>query len=219
MTLEEYKARYGGQNHVAPGWDAIDASLRALYGDQKPQHCGTIIKHFLGGRDPIDGISTYQSDAGGAAHLHFCTYGFSALYYDEEAVGQDFSRFGFELTFRLKPSQEDHEPPIWVCNLIQNIARYVFESGKWFEEGHWIPANGPIRADAQTDIVGLMFVHDPQLPAMETPHGRVEFLQMVGLTSSEVADLMAKRRTTTEIAATLSKADPYLVTDLARSGA
>ena len=26
----------------------------------------------------------------------------------------------------------------WACNLLQNLAKYVFKSGKWFEEFHFI---------------------------------------------------------------------------------
>ena len=94
----------------------------------------------------------------------------------KDSVGKDFSRFGFELTFRLASQGEERDELVWVCNLIQNLARYVFESGRWFEEHHWIPANGPIKLDTDTDMVGLIFVRDPELPPTDTPHGRVEFL-------------------------------------------
>ena len=79
-------------------------------------------------------------------HLHLVTYGFSHLYYDEDHLGKDFSRFGFELTFRLRQDPADDDMPMWAINLSQNIALYVFKSGKWFEPGHYIPANGPIKA-------------------------------------------------------------------------
>ncbi|RDH41783.1 suppressor of fused domain protein [Zooshikella ganghwensis] len=139
MELEEYKSSFNSED-AAPGWDAIDSVLKQVYAEQEPKHWGTIIKYMLGGPDPLDGISAYQSSAGNRDHLHFCSYGFTSLYYDEEAVGQEFSKFGFELTFRLLSKLPPDEEPIWVCNLMQNLARYVFESGKWFEEYHWIPA-------------------------------------------------------------------------------
>ena len=47
--LAEYKRLYGGRDDAAPGWDAIDACLREVYGDQEPRHRGTVIKHVLGG--------------------------------------------------------------------------------------------------------------------------------------------------------------------------
>lgn len=193
MDLTEYRKLYGGDDSdAAPGWDAIDSRLKAVYDSQEARHWGTVVNAMLGGPDPIDGISAYESRAGGINHLHFCTYGYSELYYNEEAVGKDFSGFGFEMTFRLASPLPPIEQPAWVWNLLQNLARYVFNSGKWFEEYHWIPANGPIRLEYETDIVGLAFAHDPELPPVESPHGRVEFLQAFGITSGELASLIAK---------------------------
>lgn len=216
MDLAEYQRLYGDRDDAAPGWDAIDRAVDPLYPGQTPKHWGTIIKHMLGGPDPIDGISAYECRDGGVDHLHFLTYGYSSLYYDEESVGGDFSRYGFEMTFRLASPLPPTEDPIWVCNLLQNLARYVFKSGKWFEPNHWIPANGPIRADSSTDIVGLAFASDPRLPAIDTPHGRVEFLQAFGLTSSEVAALKAKQQSAAEIIARQQAMNPLLITDLNR---
>jgi hypothetical protein len=79
MELAEYKRRFGGQDDAAPGWDAITCRLDEVYQGQEPKHWGTIIKHMLGGPDPIDGISAYECHDGGRDHLHFCTYGFTSL--------------------------------------------------------------------------------------------------------------------------------------------
>lgn len=70
----------------------------------------------------------------------------------------------------------------------------MFESGKWFANYHWIPANGPIRADYQTEIVGLAFLNDPTLAPVDSPHGRVEFVQAFGVTQTEVDALKGKTR-------------------------
>jgi len=216
MNLDEYKRQFEGKD-ASPGWAAIDSRLKEVYGEAEPRHWGTIIKHMLGGPDPLDGISAYECDGGGVAHLHFVTYGYTSLYYDEEAVGGDFSRFGFEMTFRLASAVPPQEEPLWVCNLLQNLARYVFESGKWFEPFQWIPANGPIRADYETDIVGLAFLSDPALEPVASPHGRVEFIQAFGITQSELDTLKEDRTRTAEaLVAHHREANPLLVTDLMR---
>src|SRR5215831_11671967 len=101
MDLAEYKRRYGERDDAAPGWEAINTRLEEVYPGQEPMHWGTILKYMFGGRDPIDGISAYQCRDGGVDHLHFITFGYSSLYYDEESVGKDFSSYGFEMTFRL----------------------------------------------------------------------------------------------------------------------
>jgi hypothetical protein len=219
MNLDEYKRRYGGRDDAAPGWDAITGRLTEVYKDQEPRHWGTVVKHMLGGPDPIDGISAYECKSGGRDHLHFCSYGFTSLYYDEEAVGGEFSRFGFELTFRLASPLPPQEDPIWVCGLIQNLARYVFKSGKWFEPYHWIPAGGPIRAKSDTALVGLAFLGDPTLPGVDSPHGRVEFVQMFGITQAELDQIKGKSRSCQDIVEEHRRNNPLLVTDLARKAA
>lgn len=216
MDISQYRELYDANSNPSPGWDAIDSRLKEVYGSQEPRHWGTVPNAMLGGPDPIDGISAYESHAGGISHLHFCTYGYSELYYNEEAVGKDFSGFGFEMTFRLASPLPPIEQPAWVWNLLQNLARYVFNSGKWFEEYHWIPANGPIRLEYETDIVGLAFAYDPELAPIESPHGRVEFIQAFGITRGELASLMAKSRSCEQIIEEQRRSNPMLVTDLGR---
>ena len=215
MDINQYRKLYDAED-AAPGWDAIDSRLEEVYGSKEPRHWATLHKAMLGGPDPLDGISAYESNAGGISHLHFCTYGYSELYYNEEAVGKYCSGFGFEMTFRLASPLPPTEEPSWVLNLLQNLARYVFNSGKWFEEYHWIPANGPIRLESDTDIVGLAFTLDPELQAIETPHGTVEFIQAFGITSAELASLKAKSRSSQDIIEEQRRLNPMLVTDLAR---
>jgi hypothetical protein len=218
MNIDQYKSRYAATDDSAPGWDAIDDALKSVYGNQIPLHWGTAIPYSLGGPDPLDGISAYISDQGNVHHLHFVTYGYSTLYYDEDSVGGEYSGFGFEMTLRLacpRPAPPDHESN-WVCNFLENLARYVFNSKKFFAPGHWIPANGPIKADSKTDIVGLVFAEDPDLPAIETPHGRVEFVQGFGATQAEINDLIAKKRTATAILEEHRRLNPLLITDLDR---
>lgn len=217
--LAEYKRLYGGRDDAAPGWDAIDARLREVYGDQEPRHWGTILKHMLGGPDPIDGISAYECRDGGVRHLHFCTYGYTSLYYDEESVGGACSGYGFEMTFRLTEPLRRRSEPNWVCNLLQNLARYVFQTGRCFEQYHWIAANGPIRADYPKDIVGLAFMLDPALEAIETPHGRVEFVQAFGITGGELERIKSKSTTCEQVIEGHRQNNPLLVTDLARKDA
>ena len=61
-----------------PGWDAISAALRPIFGDCEPYHVGTVVPYAFGGPDPIHGISAYEV-AEPIPHWHFVTYGFSEL--------------------------------------------------------------------------------------------------------------------------------------------
>ncbi|MEL7061190.1 MAG: suppressor of fused domain protein [Acidobacteriota bacterium] len=216
MDLAEYRQRFKEPEDSAPGWEAIDSRLKTVYGSQEPKHWGTIVKHMVGGPDPLDGISAYCCSDGGLDHLHFVTYGYSSLYYDEKVVGGEFSRFGFEMTFRWATELPPPEDPVWVLNLLQNLARYVFASGKWFEEFHWIPANGPIRAGHDTELVGLAFIRDPVLKTLSSPHGQVDFLQAFGVTQTELDAFKDRRQSVQQVIDRHREVNPLLITDLAR---
>ncbi len=197
----------------APGWDAIDAALRRIYGDVEPYHVGTVIPYAFGGPDPIHGISAYNNSKS-VPHWHFITYGFSELW-AKDSDDPDVSGFGFELTVRPVREAKDLKPPNWAFNFLQNLGRYVFETGNRFGVGHTLPLNGPIELGSSTLIHAVSFALDPQLPPISTPNGRVDFLQIVGLTLDELdaisswcaeAFLELRRRD-----------DPLLLTDLRRA--
>lgn len=213
MTVEEYKKTFSEDNAV--GWLEIDKEFESLYPNQEPKHFAPAISYMLGGESPLDGVSFYESHKQ-TEHFHFITYGFSELYYNEEKVNGDFSKWGFELTFRLKPFEADNGNPSWAIALLQNIAKYVFDSGNWFEEFHYMPANGPIRLDTETDITALLFVNDPEIEKKQTPHGEVSFLQIVGITSAEFDHIKANPDTVEELVNKLKENNPLLITDLNR---
>lgn len=112
----------------APGWDAITDALRRVYGNQEPKHWGNVIPAFLGGKDPLHGISAYRSDKGGAPHWHLVTFGLTELWGKESDDGST-SGYGFELTMRLACDDDEETPPNWVLNFLQILARYVFNPG------------------------------------------------------------------------------------------
>ena len=217
MDLETYKKQFTEDDAV--GWDCIDEQLLKIYGEQhEPRHFAAELPYGLGGDDPLHGVSFYTSTAQ-EPHFHFVTYGFSELFYDEECAGGEYSNFGFELTFRLKIESEDEEEHMgWVYNLLQNVARYVFQTGKWFEPFHFLPVGGSIKAGADSDVTALAFVVDPELGKMDTPHGEVVFLQAVGLTTAEF-EALKQNPTTTEtekLIRQFQQTNPLLITDLDR---
>lgn len=218
MTQKEYKNLFDEDDAV--GWLEIDKVVEGIYGDQKPRHYAPPLHYMVGGEDPLDGVSIYDSQKD-MFHRHLVSYGMSELYYNEEAAGGEFSKWGFEFTFRLKPFAEDGDDPTWVVNLMNNLARYVIKSGKWFEEYHVIPANGPIRMNstAEINIVGVAFVSDPELGKIQTPHGEVSFLQMVGLTANEMNRITSASSAYDEVKKVLDEmktTNPLMITDLLR---
>lgn len=194
----------------------------------KKRHYGTLIKYALGGEDPLDAFNIYDNDKQ-TFHRHVISYGMSDLYYHPEATDGQFSKWGFEFTMRVLPYQADksaeakdgslvkHEP-YWVMTIMQNLARYVFQTGQWFEPYHFIPTNSPIRLDSESQLVGLAFVPDTQLETISTPHGQVKFLQLVGLTQNEL-DWLWENPTTYRVKELIDKMradNPLLLVDLER---
>lgn len=88
MNEQEYRQTF--KEDQAVGWEAIDAALKALYGDIKPRHYGSIIKYILGGDDPLDGSSIYDCEEQ-TFHRHIVSYGMSELYFNPELAGADYS--------------------------------------------------------------------------------------------------------------------------------
>lgn len=181
MDKIEYQQKYAKEEAV--GWNCIDQRLKQIYAAQVPQHFASAPHYVAGGVNPLDGISIYVSNSQ-ETHHHFVTYGFSELYYNAECLNQEFSKFGFELTFRLKKKGDDDNIN-WACGLLQNMAKYVFRTGNWFEEYQVFPANGPINLDYDTQITALAFATDSELGHIQTPHGEVQFLQVIGITTKE----------------------------------
>lgn len=193
----------------APGWDAIDAALRPIYGQQEPRHVGVVIPYALGGPDPLQGISAYLVP-GPPRHWHFVTYGFSDLF-TKESEDPEISGWGFELTLRLRSDAE--EPPIEIFALLQGLARYVFKTGRVYRVGDHVDIGRP-HPDLNTRICALIITEDPLLRPTSSPFGRFDFRQVVGLTRDEYE--LVQTWNTLSFLELVRPGNPLLVTDLAR---
>jgi hypothetical protein len=104
---------------------------------------------------------------------------------------------------------------MWPISLMQNLARYVFETGAVLWPNHHMDANGPIAQGSTTALQALLFARDPELGEISTPHGRLTFVQVIGITLDELAAIKAWNS-----AAYMGlgrERNPLLVTDLDRS--
>lgn len=80
---------------------------------------------------------------------------------------------------------------------------------------HWGTNNlpgGPITGSPDTSLTALAFAEDPALSTIDTPHGTVQFLTVVGITGDELS--RAKASSTADV---LDGLGPLLVTDPTRS--
>ena len=98
MNEQEYRQTF--KEDQAVGWEAIDAALKALYGDVKPRSYGPIIKYWLGGTDPLDNSDIFDCEEQ-TFHRHIVSYGMSELYFNPELAGADYSNGDLNLPSAL----------------------------------------------------------------------------------------------------------------------
>jgi hypothetical protein len=182
----------------APGWDAITEHVEKFYPGQEPVHramAGTVFG------SPLDGLSAYR----GASWWYFVTYGLSELF-TKESDDKEWSGWGYELTMRVPLAEE---PPEWPFGVLVSLAKLTRNDGTVFGSGHRLQT-GHALAGLPTRLTAVAFTLDPELGAIETPHGRVEFLLVVGITTEELERMKA-----TSTAAILDElaASSLLVTD------
>lgn len=174
----------------APGWNAITrACERAYPGQTNPKHYASLIKWRFGGNGPLDGVSIYD----GGDCWHFVTYGLSELY-EKETADPAVSGYGMEFTLRLKKGcYQDEEAELkGICGILQSIARATFTKGELFLPWEYLYTGQKEGFDVRgaSRLTGFFTIPDPLLPAIDTPNGRVEFVEFVGAADEELRAVM-----------------------------
>lgn len=216
MTLAEYKKLMKQNKDWAPGWDAILQCLNNLYKQQQPTSFQTELPVRMGGTDYLDGFCVYKSKKQ-IPHKHVISYGMSALLPHEVYFNRDYSGWGYEMTMRIKDDGKD--TCLWAMDMISNLAAYTNLNEKaWLEAEQFIQGSGDsINLDVQSEITSLITVYDPELPAIDTIHGRLEFLQLVGITTAEFAAIVEYPPNLERLIKNMKKDNPLFITDLGRT--
>jgi hypothetical protein len=81
---------------------------------------------------------------------------------------------------------EEKTPPVWVKHFLENLAAYVFNTNESFLPYQCLDAGGVICQDVDTKLTAIAFVEDKQLKTIDTPNGKVTFLQVIGLSAKEL---------------------------------
>ena len=95
------------------------------------------------------------------------------------------SGFGFELTFRLIRDPDETTPPTWPAEIMQSLAKYVFNQRHPFQIGDHISYHCPLDC-SESLIRHMLIAPDSQLSTLQTPFGSVDFFQIVGITTTEL---------------------------------
>lgn len=145
----------------------------------------------LGGEEYLDGFAVYDT---GKGYQHVVTYGLSELYPSMAAFGSEYSKWGYELTLKVRESYA--ETGTWALDLLAQLARYTFETGNYFEPGAYIPGDGSsLHPELNSAITALAIVSDTTAAPIETVHGRVAFLQLGRSHAAELGRGRAATRT------------------------
>ncbi|XP_033214310.1 suppressor of fused homolog [Belonocnema kinseyi] len=211
----------------ALGLDALHNLCKEIYPNQgNPLTVTAIVKYWLGGPDPLDYISMYENpgcpELGVPPHWHYVSLGLSDLHGDgrihpKTGPGHP-SGYGFELTFRLARERGETTPPTWPANIMQQLAKYVFNSANMILPGDHVSWHSALDK-GNGRITQILMANDPQLPlSASTPHGEVTFIQLVGVTSEE---LQAAQHWNgigmINLLKTARGCGPWLVTDMKRT--
>ena len=184
---------------VMDGWNAITEAFEKIYpGQEEPKHYGVLIPWSLGGKDPLDGISIYD----GGDYWHFVTYGLSELY-EKECENMEYSGYGMEFTLKLKKGcYEDEEAEIrGLCGILQSIARITFNSGELFEVFEYLYTGQTTGMDTQSKslITGFITIPDTDVEPIQTPNGKVDFVEFIGVTDAELVKIQNKEMTVKDL--------------------
>lgn len=197
---------------AAPGWDAIEAALTPHYGGVPARHVAFTPPAAFSLN--LQGCSAYAAEG----HWFYVTFGLSELFETELPAEPGPSGHGFELTMRT-PRGDEPGPPDWPYAMLNELGKQVRGKGVPLEPGDRVDLRGPITGHPQTDgppsqLTVFAFREDPVLGAIETPQGSVRFVQVVGVTAAEKAQMVAA--STETVLTQLAWGDPLLVLDPAR---
>ncbi len=214
MTREEYINKMNEEEDWAPGWIAIEAEFEKLYPGIEPLHYGTDFtsRAMFGGDEFLDGFSVYES---GRNYKHIVTFGMSELYADEEAFGEEWSKWGYEMTLKLKADSPDEY--MWSLNMLSNIARYTFKTKRYYEPEDVVPGNGTsLHIGTESKITALIVIKDTSAETLATLNGRVDFLQFYGITESELNAIKKDYSNLKLLIKEVRKDNPEFIIDMKR---
>ena len=139
----------------------------------------------------------YESDD----FFHFVSYGLSELY-EKESENKEYSGYGFEFTLKLKKSSLNNvqNELDCVCGILQSLAGETFSNGSIFKPYEYIYTGQTSGIDSEgvSNITGFVTILD-EAGEIITPNGKLQFVQLVGVTNDELQQIMKKRLSIQEL--------------------
>ena len=188
MTKSEFMKKLAENPRWAPGWDAIEAEFGKAYPGVTPEHLGTVIaaRAAFGGDQYLDGYSFYPM---GEGCLHIVTFGLSELYGNKRAFGGAWSGKGCELTMKI--TADAAGDALWACDILSAAARIACTTKRHFSPYQILMGDElGISASTLSSVRAVLLIQDPKVQPLETIYGKVQFLQLIGLTEDELKTLL-----------------------------
>ncbi len=166
---------------------------------------------IISGRGDAWGISAYDAQT----HWHFVTYGLTELF-AKQSDDPATSGKGYELTLRV--AKQGDAAPMWAFGELNYLVQMINAGNIDLWVGDRLDRGAPLNElldGLPATLIQVWFViQDSQLGRIGTPHGAVEFRQLVGVTPAERD--AAKASSNDAVLAGLAGSNPLLITDLGR---
>lgn len=89
---------------------------------------------------------------------------------------------------------------------------------RFFEPYQYVKGNGEsLHIGVDSKITALLLLPDTELETKDTIYGKTAFIQLVGITETEINAILEDRNTIQIILENMKKDNPYLVTDMMRT--
>jgi suppressor of fused len=115
-------------------------------------------------------------------HWHYVGSGLSELD-AKTSSNREWSGLGVEYTLRLV--DDGAEPPVWPINLLRWIAETGLATGEPAYARHSMDLPEGLLEKVSPGVQGLVFVADPDLGTIQTPNGKLTFLDVLPLVKRE----------------------------------
>ena len=106
-------------------------------------------------------------------------------------------------------------------NMMSNLARYTFKSESWFEPGEYVGnAKDPQSINLgkpESKITALIIASDTEIKGRDTIYGRLDFVQLVGITAEEFMKVRENKELVPVLIENLKADYPDLETDMDRT--
>lgn len=120
------------------------------------------------------------------------------------------------MTMKLK--EDTAEDCLWAIDMMSNLARYTYTQERFFEPFQYVAGNGTsLHMGMDSAITGLLLISDTEAQTQDSIYGRTEFIQLVGITTSESQAIREDFDNMQRLYELMKKDNPDFVTDMKRT--